>query len=591
MKDSKPGIRLSAVLLAGGLISALIGPVATLALNYGRLAGIVSDDHGNPLMGATVMIVGPLLTATAGTGDQVERVITDAKGKFSVGNLIPGWYSLQIVSPTRIPARKNGVKVEAGQTSTLKFVLADAFAPLRFQVPDKGTTPLGDDWKWVLRTSAATRPILRYHHDTPATTDPSSPVPADQRLIGVVPGPSGLDPTASDQGMDTVFAYVRHLSPDSDLMTVGSLAADGSMTSSEGAVYRKGLISRDAEEVSLVIHQLGYASGLAAPVGAGPLSDYEARGLVASYTQTCALDPHLTLTAGMDVDFLEAVSDLVIAQPRMRLAYHVSHSTDLALQVGREPYDDSDALIERVNALNAYPVLTLRGYQPEFEQLQHSEVSLSHRVKGSARLQIAAYHDGTKNAAVWSPAHSAVLGVLAGNYLPNAAAGGVFVNLGDYRSTGYRVAYAQRLGNHVDTLVAYFVGDSLDVRGVTRPAPPGDLQGALKPARSPSLAARVSARLPVTHTRLVTSYEWVQSGRVTMVDPQGQADMQLQPFLDVQIRQPLPALAFLPAHIEAVADFRNFLGQGYASVAQCGESPLLLGSAYKSIRGGLSVEF
>ena len=241
MRDCKPGIRLSAILLAGGLISALMGPVATLALNYGRLAGIVSDDHGNPLMGATVMIVGPLLTAAASTGDQVERVITDAKGKFSVGNLIPGWYSLQIVSPTRIPAHKNGVKVEAGQTSTLKFVLADAFAPLRFQVPDKDTAPLGDDWKWVLRTSAATRPILRYHHDTPATTDPSSPVPADQRLIGVVPGPSGLDPMASDQGMGTVFAYVRHLSPDSDLMTVGSLAADGSLTSSEGAVYRKGL--------------------------------------------------------------------------------------------------------------------------------------------------------------------------------------------------------------------------------------------------------------------------------------------------------------------------------------------------------------
>ena len=151
----------------------------------------------------------------------------------------------------------------------------------------------------------------------PAATDPSSPTPADQRLIGVVPGPSGLDPTASDQGMGTVFAYVRHLSPDSDLMTVGSLAADGSLTSSEGAVYRKGLISRDAEEVSLVIHQLGYTSGLAAPVGAGPLSDYEARGLVGSHTQTCALNPHLTLTAGMDIDFLEAVSNLVIAQPRL----------------------------------------------------------------------------------------------------------------------------------------------------------------------------------------------------------------------------------------------------------------------------------
>ncbi|SPE29451.1 exported hypothetical protein [Acidobacteriia bacterium SbA2] len=591
MKDSKPGVRLSAILLAGGLISVLIGPVLTQALSYGRLAGIVSDDHGNPLMGATVMIVGPLLTATAGTGDRVERVITDAKGKFSVGNLIPGWYSLQIVSPTRIPARKSGVKVEAGQTSTLKFVLADAFAPLRFQVPDKDATPLGDDWKWVLRTSAATRPILRYHHGAAAATDPTSPEPADQRLLGVVPGPSGQDPMASDQGMGTVFAYLRHLSPDSDLMTVGSVAADGSLTSSEGTVYRKGLVSRDTEEVSVVLHQLGYLSGLAAPLGPGPLSDYEARGLAASYTQTCALNPHLTLTAGVDVDFLDAVRDLLIAQPRMKLAYHVSRSTDFALQLGKEPYDESDTLIERVNALNAFPVLTLRGYQPEFEQLQHSEVSLNHRFKGSGRLEIAAYHDGIKNAAVWSPAQGAALSGLAGNYLPNPAAGGVFLNMGDYRSTGYRVAYAQRLGNHVETLVAYFVGDSLNASGVINRSPEGNLQGALKPVRSPALAARMSARIPVTRTRVTTSYEWVQSGRVTMVDPQGQADMQLQPFLDFQVRQPLPALAFLPAHIEAVADFRNFLAQGYAPMTQPGESALLLGSAYKCIRGGLSVEF
>ena len=591
MKDSKPGIRLSAILLAGGLISALIGPVATLALNYGRLAGIVSDDHGNPLMGATVMIVGPLLTAAAGTGDQVERVLTDGKGKFLVGNLIPGWYSLQIVSPTRIPARKNGVKVEAGQTSTLKFVLADAFAPLRFQVPDKGATPLGDDWKWVLRTSAATRPILRYHHGAAAASDPTPAEPADQRLIGVVPGPSGQDPMAIDQGMGTVFAYLRHLSPDSDLMTVGSVAADGSFSSSEGTLYRKGLISRDSEEVSVVVHQLGYESGLGAPIGAGPLSDYAARGLVTSYTQTCALDPHLTLTAGMDVDFLDAVRDLLIAQPRVKLAYRVSHSTDLALQLGREPYGDSETLIDRVNALNAFPVLTLRGYVPEFEQLQHSEVSLNHRLRSSGRLEIAAYHDGIKNAAVWSPSQAAALSRLAGNYLPNPAAGGVFLNMGDYRSTGYRVAYAQRLGNHVETLVAYLVGDALNAHDVVNRAPAGNLQGALKPVRSPSLAARVSARIPVTQTRLTTSYEWVQSGRVTMVDPQGQADMQLQPYLDVQVRQPLPALAFLPAHIEAVADFRNFLAQGYAPLTQAGESPLLLGSAYKSIRGGLSVEF
>jgi hypothetical protein len=592
MKVANYGIRLSAVLLAAGLFSPCLGPASALASEYGRLAGVVSDDHGNPLMGATVLIAGPLLIPTASTGDRVERVITDAKGKFAVGNLIPGWYSLQIISPTRLPAHRNGIKVEAGQTSTLKFVLGDAFAPLRFQVPQKGTTPLVDDWKWVLRTSAATRPILRFRHDAAAAPNAvQSLLAADQRLVGIVPGPSASDPMAIDPGVGSVLAYSRHLSPDSDLLTVGSVAANGPLTSSFGTEYRRGLSKSGSEEISLVVHQLGYESGVSAPIGGGQLPDSSARALVASYTQTRYIFSRLALTGGVDIDYLDAVRNVLIAQPRMRLAYYLSHSTDLGVQVGHGPSDGSQTLMDRVSGLESFPILTLRGYRPELEQLNHSEIFVNRRLMRSAQFRFAAYHDGIKNAAVWGSANALAVSWLAGNYLLNPAVGGIFVNMGDYRSTGYRAAYQQRLGNHFEALVAYAVGDSLYAHDGVNRASEEALQGAVQPVRSSSLAGRVSARIPVTQTRLTTSYEWVQRGRVTLVDPQGQADMQLQPFLDVQIRQPLPALAFLPAHIEAIADFRNFLAQGYSPVTQSGESTLLLGSTYKSIRGGFSVEF
>jgi hypothetical protein len=592
MKVSNHGVRLLAALLAGSLIPLCLGPTSALASEYGRLAGVVSDDYGNPLMGATVLIAGPLLIPTASTGDRVERVITDAKGKFAVGNLIPGWYSLQIFSPTRLPAHRNGIRVEAGQTSTLKFVLGDAFAPLRFQVPQKGATPLVDDWKWVLRTSAATRPILRFRQDVAAAPNAvQALLPADQRLVGIAPGPSASDPLAIDPGFGSVLAYLRHLSPDSDLLTMGSVSPDGPLSSSVGTDYRRGLIKSGSREISLVVHQLGYETGASTPVGGGQLSGSSARALVASYTETRYISPRLALTGGADIDYLDAVRDVLIAQPRMKLAYHLSRSTDLGAQVGREPSDGSQSLMDRVSGLGSFPVLTLRGYRPELEQLNHSEIFVNHRLIRSAQFQFAAFHDGIKNAAVWGSANPTLVSWLAGNYLLNPAVGGVFVNMGDYRSMGYRAVYEQRLGNHFETLVAYAVGDSLYAHGVVNQSSEEVLQGAVKPVRSSSLAGRVSARIPVTQTRLTTSYEWVQRGRVTLVDPQGQADMQLQPFLDVQIHQPLPALAFLPAHIEAIADFRNFLAQGYSPVTQSGESTLLLGSTYKSIRGGFSVEF
>jgi hypothetical protein len=297
------------------------------------------------------------------------------------------------------------------------------------------------------------------------------------------------------------------------------------------------------------------------------------------------------LTAGVDIDYLNALGDVMTARPRMKLAYHLSRSTDVGLQVGGGPSDGSGTLLERVSRLDSFPLLTLRGYRPELEQVDHSEISLNRRLSGSARIELAAYHDGVKNAAVWGSAHPAAVSWLAGNYVVNPAVGGIFVNMGDYHSSGYRAAYVQRIGNHVKTLVAYSVGDSLYAHGLVNHAPEGDPQGVLKPVRSASLAGGVSARIPFTRTQLTTSYEWVQRGRVTMVDPYGQADLQLQPFLDVQIRQPFPTLAFLPAHIEAVADFRNLLAQGYSPLTQSGEMTLLLSSAYKSVRGGFSVEF
>ena len=167
MRAPTSGVKFSTILLAASFIFYLVNPVRALGSDFGRLSGTVSDDHGNPLMGATVLIMGPMVNTAAIAAEEVERVLTDGKGKFAVEHLVPGWYSLQIVSPTRLPARRDGIKVEAGQTSTLRFVMGDVFAPLRFQVPDKGGSSLGEDWKWVLRASSVTRPILRYQQEAP----------------------------------------------------------------------------------------------------------------------------------------------------------------------------------------------------------------------------------------------------------------------------------------------------------------------------------------------------------------------------------------------------------------------------------------
>jgi hypothetical protein len=541
-------------------------------------------------MGATVLVTGPELVSASAVGATVERVITNAQGKFTVDHLMPGWYSLQITSPTRIPVLRNGIRVDPGQTSALEFVLGDVFAPLRFQLPRHTVSSWDDDWKWVLRTSASTRPILRYHSEI-AQAAPKPPLPASQRLIGMIPGSARGDPLAGDSGVGSVLAYLRPLSKDSDLLVAGSMTANGNQASSVATAFRRNLIKGDPQELSLVLHQLSFADYVPLPSGSGQDVFPHAQGIAAGYTQTHRLLPKVTMTAGMEVNYLSATRDVVTAQPHMLLEYQLDRSTVVAVQFGTVRVEGSTAMLERVGALNSFPRVTLRDYRTKLEQLNHAELSVNRRLRRASRVEIAAYHDILHNAAVWGSAHPDDSEWLAGNFLPNPATDGIILNAGDYHSSGLRVAYSQNFGEHIEALVAYAFGDALTVPGVVQSRAQGDLQGVLRPARSAALAGKVSAQLPITHTRVSTSYEWAQRGRVTAVDPQGQANLQLQPFLGIQIRQPLPAFAFLPARIEALADFRNLLDDGNTPLSQNGHKPILLSSAYRVFRGGFSVQF
>src|SRR5580658_8112088 len=108
------GHRRSVLLLAGAFLLACLQPLGCLAAGYGSLAGVVSDNQGVPLMGANVMLIGPTSFATSAASQSVERMVTDARGRFTIAHLVPGWYSLKVSSPTRLPAMRNRVHVQAG---------------------------------------------------------------------------------------------------------------------------------------------------------------------------------------------------------------------------------------------------------------------------------------------------------------------------------------------------------------------------------------------------------------------------------------------------------------------------------------------
>ena len=121
---------------------------------------------------------------------------------------------------------------------------------------------------------------------------------------------------------------------------------------------------------------------------------------------------------------------------------------------------------------------------------------------------------------------------------------------------------------------AYETGAALSAQGYDASARYS--QNFLTPRQTNALAGKITADLPGSRTRVSASYEWLPSEFVTMVDPAGQGNLQLQPYLGVEIRQPIPTPNFLPVHIDAVADFQNLLSQGYAAGPRGGDKPVVL---------------
>jgi hypothetical protein len=65
----------------------------------------------------------------------------------------------------------------------------------------------------------------------------------------------------------------------------------------------------------------------------------------------------------------------------------------------------------------------------------------------------------------------------------------------------------------------------------------------------------------------------------------------LEPYFNFFIRQPIPNIGFLPAHMEVLVEIRNLLAQGYIPVLGEDGRTLYLLQAARALRGGVAFSF
>ena len=213
------------------------------------------------------------------------------------------------------------------------------------------------------------------------------------------------------------------------------------------------------------------------------------------------------------------------------------------------------------------------------------------RKVGSRTYRLSAYREAVTNAAITVVAPSGLYS--GGDILPDLFSVSSIFNAGDNRTSGFTAAVAQSLGEHVTATLMYgSLGTlSVDDRELVSNSP-DELRSMIRAGRKQAASARIAATSPRSGTHMIASYQWTNDHRAVMPGNLYTTEaFRPMPGLNIYIRQPIPGPAFLPWRMEATADFRNMLAQGYLPLGMAGGQRLLLVETPRTFRGGLSFIF
>ena len=368
----------------------------TAAPNLGKITGVVVDSAGTPQMGATVVVTADQLVSNISF-----ELLTNDRGRFSTVTLAPGLYSVKVTLAGFLPVIEPDIQVSSQHTTLLEIVLGSVFTSfekLRRQ-PDQQVS--SDEWSWVLRASAATRPVLRWqdgdvtlgvrsdHFDNPQNQQ-------DRTRVEFSAGgdhPGSISNVADSPG--TAFAYDYGLGDMGSLLMAGQFGYSG--TSEAGGFVTQWLPAGDSGKGSVTTLLLR-ESRLGA---AGP----SFRGLRMSHDSSFQLGDNVSIRYGADFIAAGLQGTTTSFRPRSEVAIRFGPTWQASMLISTYNWQDSSGapgdLQSTLNQLDAFPTLLLRGNRPVLEDNMHEELAVEHDLNKKASITAAVFHDRSAHTAVF----------------------------------------------------------------------------------------------------------------------------------------------------------------------------------------------
>jgi len=560
----------------------------------GQILGEVRNATGVVQMGAVVSLYNRY-------GELLRRGLSNQDGRFVFDSLAPDLYSIGVSLASFVPARRN-ISVLAGSENLLKIQLASALSTIELVPLNSPEGALmSDSWKWVLKSSHATRPVLRLLPQTNApgySSSRSSMASLFSGTTALVKVSAGdADPfSGASQDLGTAFVLATSVNGTSKIHVSGNVgyAANGLPSAGFRTTYRRDNQTGEGPQLALTVRQI-YLPSLLGSGGLGSNTPALRTASISTFDKIEVLDI-IHLEYGVSLESISLFGRVNHVNPFARATYDLGDKSavQLAVSAGSQPVElitggteQNQTLNGDLAALGQMQRISRRDNQAAVERDKVIEAGYQ-AVKGSRTYRASVYAEQVSDAALLMSGESGLVG--RGDLLPDMSSLGTIFDGGDFRRMGYSASVTQALGDHAEISVAAGHTDGLQFQNSpdARPVNGDELRSGVRNAPRPWVSVEADTSVPVTRTYLATSYGWTDPNVLMPIHVSltGRTDQKVG--LNIYARQPLPTIGGM--HMELTVDLRNLLAQGYVGIQSNGRCAVLT-NAPRAVRGGVSFIF
>jgi hypothetical protein len=576
--DKSPNVIMRRVHLVCIVALIAVGGTPVYGVTPGSVSGVVRDSAGAPQIGAEVQLLRPDLTVIA-------SVHTNATGHFTISSVLPGRYAVKALGTSFLPSLREDVRVRTSTVVNLTLnTLYEAIQWLPSEPRTANTEQ--DDWKWTLR-SAANRPLLRWLEDGPlvVVSDGSGTAPKlKARLMAT--GQMG----AFGESGERVAAAVEETPANSrELLAQVDFApgTDAGMESMLGFRQELGFAGSVQSVAAVAIHPEIDTAG----------SDGLDEAAFHSW-ETINLGDEFKAEVGSTqvlARFEENSPNTVAAAlPFATVAWRNGNSTvHYRMTTSLPAYGDADD----TQAQTWLPAVSMHEGQLALEHGLHQEIGWE-RQTDSSGASVLVYSDRIDNPVIeaMEQSSSARSGVgspdaaqLDAQLLYDSTSGFVRV-AGPRFSTAGMVATAEHsLPGRNQIRVSYANGNALVLAPSSQPLALAQLLSSARARHAQTYTISLSGTLDGSGTRWRATYRWQPETAVTPVA--SFSENAAEPYLNLQLRQPIHSRRDGSGGFEALLNLRNLLAQGYQPYVLSDGSVLVFAQAQRGISGGVAFSF